>query len=63
MTLERFEHFPGYSPGHIGLPRDLRQQIVQHVPVHGELVQWEAEQFGLYVTPRSADPQAFPEHT
>jgi hypothetical protein len=46
MTPERFEQFPGLSPGYIGLPEDLRQQIVQHVPMHSMLVQREAEQFG-----------------
>jgi hypothetical protein len=46
MTLERFEQFPGLSPGYIGLPADLRQQIVQHVPMHSALVQREAEHLG-----------------
>ena len=46
MTLERFEHFPGRSLGYIGLPADMRRQIVQHVPMHSELVQRETERFG-----------------
>jgi hypothetical protein len=46
MTLKRFEQFPGHSPGYIGLPADLRRQIVQHVPMHSALVQREAEHFG-----------------
>jgi hypothetical protein len=46
MTLERLEQFPGHSPGYIGLPADLRRQIVQHVPMHSKLVQREAEDVG-----------------
>jgi len=46
MTLERFEQFPGHSPGYIGLPTDMRRQSVQHVPMHSKLVQREAEDFG-----------------
>jgi hypothetical protein len=46
MTLERFERFPGRSPGYIGLPMDMRGQIVQHVPMHSDLVRREAEAFG-----------------
>src|SRR6266508_2267136 len=43
MTPERFEQFPGLSPGYIGLAPELREQIVQHVPMHSALVQQEAE--------------------
>ena len=46
MTLNRFEAFPGHSPGYIGLPAELRRQIVQHVPMHSALVQREAKRFG-----------------
>jgi hypothetical protein len=46
MTLERFERFPGRSPGYIGLPLDKRRAIVQHVPMHSDLVRREAEAFG-----------------
>src|SRR5262249_36207054 len=46
MTLERFAQFPGQSKGYIGLPEEVQRQIVQHVPMHSELVRQEAERFG-----------------
>jgi hypothetical protein len=58
MTLERFEQFPGLSPGYIGLPADLRQQIIQHVPLHSMMVQREAEQFGYPYIDMVGDFQA-----
>ena len=47
MTLERFERFPGKSPGYTGLPPAIGRQIVAHVPMHSELVRREAERFGF----------------
>lgn len=58
MALERFEQFPGLSPGYIGLPTDLRQQIIQHVPMHSRMVQREAEQFGYPYIDMMGDFQA-----
>lgn len=58
MTVERFEQFPGHSPGYIGLPEGLRQQIIQHVPIHSELVQQEAERFGYPYIDMVGDYQA-----
>ena len=58
MTRERFEHFPGHSPGYSGLPDHLREQIVQHVPMHSALVQREAEQFGYPYSDMVDDFQA-----
>ena len=58
MTLERFEHFPGRSPGCIGLPEDMRRQIVEHVPMHSELVRREAERFGYRYIDMVGDFQA-----
>jgi hypothetical protein len=58
MTLERFERFPGQSKGYIGLPEDVRRQIVQHVPMHSELVRQEAERFGYRYVDMGRDFQA-----
>jgi hypothetical protein len=46
LTLQQFAQFPGLSPGYIDLPADLRQQIIQHVPMHSTLVHHEAERLG-----------------
>ncbi len=58
MTLARFDHFPGRSPGYSGLPEDVRRRIVQHVPRHSELVQREAERFGYPYIDMIGDFQA-----
>jgi hypothetical protein len=58
MTLERFEHFPGRSPGYIGLPMDMRRQIVQHVPMHSDLVRREAKAFGYPYVDMAGDFEA-----
>lgn len=47
MTRERFEQFPGQSKGYVGLPEDLQQRIVQHVPMHSEQIRRESEHFGF----------------
>jgi hypothetical protein len=58
MSLERFEQFPGRSPGYIGLPEEMRRDIVQHVPIHSELVRQEAERFGYPYIDMVGDYQA-----
>ena len=58
MTLERFEHFPGRSPGYTGLPMDRRREIVKHVPMHSDLVRQEAEAFGYRYVDMVGDFQA-----
>lgn len=45
MTLDRFERFPGCSPGYRGLPEALRRQIVQDVPVWSEFIRQQAARF------------------
>jgi hypothetical protein len=57
MTHERFAQFPGLSPGYLGLPHDLQQQIVQHVPTHSELIRREANHFGYPYIDMSDDFQ------
>ena len=58
MDLERFERFPGKSPGYIGLPENLRRQIVEHVPVHSELVRREAGRYGYPYVDTAGDFEA-----
>ena len=45
MTLEKFERFPGRSPGYNGLPETLRRQIVHDVPLWSEFILEEAARF------------------
>ena len=42
MTMDRFDRFPGRSKGYSGLPDDLRQRIVQDVPLWSEFIRQEA---------------------
>ena len=55
MTLERFDRFPGRSPGYAGLPEKLRRQIVQDVPLWSEFIQHEARRFGYRYIDTSAN--------
>jgi hypothetical protein len=46
MTLERFDNFPGRSPGYAFLPEEMRRQFSHDVPLKSEFVRQEAERFG-----------------
>ncbi len=46
MTLERFEQFPGCSPGYAHLPDEFKRQIVHDVPRWSMFIQQEARRFG-----------------
>jgi hypothetical protein len=43
MTLERFDQFPGRSPGYAFLPEERRRQIVHDVPRWSEFIRQEAK--------------------
>jgi hypothetical protein len=45
MTLERFDQFPGRSPGYAFLPEEMRRHIVLDVPLWSEFIRQEAKQF------------------
>jgi len=45
MTLERFDRFPGHSPGYAGLPEPLRRQMAQDIPLWSAFIQQEAARF------------------
>jgi len=45
MTLDRFDHFPGHSPGYATLPKKVRQQFVNDIPHWSEFVRQEALRF------------------
>ncbi len=55
MTLERFDQFPGRSPGYGGLPEARRRQIVQDVPRWSAFIQQEAERFGYAYVDMGSD--------
>jgi hypothetical protein len=58
MTLERFNQFPGRSPGYSLLPEEARRQIVQDVPRWSDFIRQEAECFGYpYVDMVSQVPE------
>lgn len=46
MTLERFDRYPGYSPGYAFLPEEMRHQFTQDIPRWSEFVRQQAEAFG-----------------
>jgi hypothetical protein len=46
ITLERFDQFPGYSPGYAFLPEKMRRQIVHDIPRWSEFIRGEARLFG-----------------
>jgi hypothetical protein len=58
MTLDRFERFPGRSPGYIGLPAKMRRRIVQDVPLWSAFIRQECERFGYPYIDTASD---FPE--
>lgn len=55
MTLERFDGFPGRSPGYASLPETLRRQIVEDVPHWSAFVRQEAEHYGYTYIDMSDD--------
>jgi 2-phosphoglycerate kinase len=46
MTLERFDRFPGRSRGYASLPKEIRRQFAQDIPLWSEFVRQESERFG-----------------
>ena len=46
MTLERFDQFPGRSPGYARLPEEMRRQFAQDIPLWSAFVEQEAKRFG-----------------
>lgn len=46
MTLERFDRYPGRSPGYAYIPEVMRRQIVHDVPLWSAFIQQEAGRFG-----------------
>ena len=46
MTLERFDKYPGHSPGYSMLPKDIRQQFAHDIPFWSKYVQQEAKKHG-----------------
>ena len=46
MTLERFDQFPGRSPGYAFVPEEMKRQIVHDVPLWSEFIKQEAKRFG-----------------
>lgn len=46
MTLERFDRFPGRSPGYALLPEKMKRQMVEDVPCWSNFIRQEAEHSG-----------------
>jgi hypothetical protein len=46
ITLERFDQFPGYSPGYAFLREKMRRQIVHDIPLWSEFIRQEANRSG-----------------
>jgi hypothetical protein len=57
MTLDRFDRFPGRSPGYSGLPIEARSRFAQDIPRWSEFVRQEAERFGCAYIDMSDDFQ------
>ena len=55
MTLERFDRFPGRSPGYASLPEEVRRQIVRDIPLWSEFVRQQAQLFGFPYVDMSDD--------
>lgn len=55
MTLDRFDRFPGRSPGYATLPEEMRRQIVHDVPHWSEFIRREAQHFGYPYLEMSED--------
>ncbi len=47
MTLERFDRFPGRSPGYSFLPEGVRRQFAHDIPTWSEFVRKETLRFGF----------------
>jgi len=45
MTLERFDRFPGRSPGYSFLPEEVRRQFAQDIPTWSEFIRQETGRF------------------
>jgi hypothetical protein len=58
MTPERFDQFPGHSPGYQYLPEETRRQFAQDIPRWSEFVRSEAVLSGLTYIDMSYDFQA-----
>ena len=57
MTQQRFEQFPGHSPGYGNLPLPMRLQIVQDVPLWSAFIRQECERYGVPYLDTSSDFQ------
>jgi len=55
MTLERFDQFPGHSPGYSRLPEAMRRQFAQDIPRWSAFIQQEAQRFGYPYVDMSDD--------
>jgi hypothetical protein len=47
MTLERFDNFPGRSPGYALLPEEMRRQMAQDIPHWSKFIRQEAARLNL----------------
>jgi hypothetical protein len=45
LTLDDFNNYPGRSHGYLSVPEEVRQQIIQHIPMHSEIVRRGANRF------------------
>ena len=45
MTFERFDQYPGHSPGYASLPEELRRQFAKDIPTWSEFIRQEAGRF------------------
>jgi hypothetical protein len=55
MTPERFDQFPGHSPGYFYLPEEMRRRFAQEIPQWSEFVQQEALRYGCAYIDMSDD--------
>lgn len=55
LTLQRFEEFPGRSPGYASLPADFKRQIVRDVPRWSDFISREAAAAGCPYVDTSGD--------
>ena len=55
MTLERFDNFPGCSPGYAYLPEEVRRQFAQDIPLWSEFIRQEAERYRMPYVEMSDD--------
>ena len=58
MTLERFDQFPGRSPGYSFLPEAVRRQFAQDIPTWSEFIRQETVRFGNPYVDMSNDFQS-----